>query len=216
VSESATQQFTATVTGSTNTSVAWSVGGTAGGNSTVGTISTAGLYTAPGAIPSTNPVTVTATSQADTTKSGSSSVTITVPVPPITKHSVVVNANAETTGVNIAVPAITPTLQFIAVGIGTTAGSTGVEVKQGSPVTLFLAGNGFVQGTSYQFSGNSNDIVITQTPVFTQTRPPVIPAVKLSISVSANAALGPRNIIVTNTTGEMTVFVGGLQVNPGP
>jgi hypothetical protein len=40
-------------------------------------ISAAGLYTAPSAVPATNPVTVTATSTEDTTKSGSTSVTIT-------------------------------------------------------------------------------------------------------------------------------------------
>jgi predicted GH43/DUF377 family glycosyl hydrolase len=55
------------------------VGGVAGGNSTVGTISAAGLYTAPSSVPVTNPVTITATSTEDTTKSGSAQVTITVP-----------------------------------------------------------------------------------------------------------------------------------------
>lgn len=48
----ATQQFLAAVTGSTVTndaSVTWSVDGVVGGNSTVGTISTAGIYTAPAA-----------------------------------------------------------------------------------------------------------------------------------------------------------------------
>jgi hypothetical protein len=43
----ATQQFTATVTGTGITTVTWSVDGIVGGNSTVGTISGAGLYTAP-------------------------------------------------------------------------------------------------------------------------------------------------------------------------
>ena len=41
--------------------VAWSVSGVSGGNSTVGTISAGGLYTAPAALPTNNPVTVTAT-----------------------------------------------------------------------------------------------------------------------------------------------------------
>src|SRR5205814_678306 len=57
VAATATQQFTATVTGSTNTSVTWGVNGVTGGNSTVGAISTTGLYTAPAAPP--NPATVT-------------------------------------------------------------------------------------------------------------------------------------------------------------
>ncbi|MBI1749141.1 MAG: DUF4091 domain-containing protein [Acidobacteria bacterium] len=75
-----TQQFTATVTGSANTSVAWDVNGVAGGNATVGTISAAGLYTAPAAVPSPATVTVRATSAADNTKSATSSVTIAAPV----------------------------------------------------------------------------------------------------------------------------------------
>jgi hypothetical protein len=45
-----TQQFTATIQGISNTSVTWSVDGIAGGNSSVGTVSTGGLYTAPDAI----------------------------------------------------------------------------------------------------------------------------------------------------------------------
>ncbi len=215
-----TQQFTATVTGSTNTTVSWSVGGVSGGNSTVGTITAAGLYTAPSAIPVANPVTVSATSQADTTKSATATVTITVPPPPISKHPVVVMPNVESTGINIAVPSVTPTLQFIAVGIGTTAGSTGVEVRQGTTsAILFLVGNGFVEGTSYQFSGNPNDITVTQPSGtdFTQTADKTpIPAVKVRISVSSTAAQGPRNILVTNSAGELAVFVGGLLITPGP
>jgi hypothetical protein len=74
-----TAQCAATVTGTGSyaTTVTWSVGGVLGGNSTLGMISAAGLYTAPSAVPATNPVTVTATSTEDTTKSGSASVTIT-------------------------------------------------------------------------------------------------------------------------------------------
>src|SRR6266478_1446648 len=74
-----TQQFTATVTGTTNMAVNWQVNGVAGGNATVGTITTGGLYTAPSTVPNPATVTVTAVSQADTTKSGPASVTIQAP-----------------------------------------------------------------------------------------------------------------------------------------
>jgi hypothetical protein len=43
------QQFTASIDGEVSSDVAWSVGGVAGGNSTVGTISSSGLYTPPSA-----------------------------------------------------------------------------------------------------------------------------------------------------------------------
>ncbi len=70
----ATQQFTATVSGTANTSVAWTVNGIAGGNSTIGTVSAAGLYTAPQNLPTPASVTLTATSQADNTKSANATV----------------------------------------------------------------------------------------------------------------------------------------------
>ena len=72
-----TEQFTATVTGATNTSVSWTVNGVAGGNSSAGTITTTGLYTAPSTVPSTANVQISAVSQADSSKSAAASVTIT-------------------------------------------------------------------------------------------------------------------------------------------
>jgi hypothetical protein len=79
IETAAKQQFKATVTGSTDTAVKWTVNKIAGGNKTVGTISTAGLYTAPSAPPSPATVTVTATSEANTAKFASSTVTISKP-----------------------------------------------------------------------------------------------------------------------------------------
>lgn len=70
-------QFTATVTGSSNTGVNWSVNGVAGGSSTVGTISSTGLYQAPASVPNPATVVVTATSQADSTQSASTTVALT-------------------------------------------------------------------------------------------------------------------------------------------
>jgi hypothetical protein len=70
----ATQQFSATVLNTTNTAVTWSVDGFISGNTTVGTITTAGLYTAPSTNGTHN---VVATSVADTTKSDTAVVTIT-------------------------------------------------------------------------------------------------------------------------------------------
>jgi len=48
---SATLQYSATVTGLATTTVTWEINGIVGGNSTLGTISTSGLYTAPSKIP---------------------------------------------------------------------------------------------------------------------------------------------------------------------
>jgi hypothetical protein len=97
-----TQQFTATVTGTTNKAVIWSAGGVTGGNSTVGTISAAGLYTAPDAVPASASVTVTATSQADPSRSGSATVTVTIPTVTLLSISPIV-AMQGTAGVSLEV-----------------------------------------------------------------------------------------------------------------
>ncbi len=72
-----THQFTATVTNATNTAVTWSVNNLPGGNATLGTISTSGLYKAPNLAPLPLTVTVRAVSKADSGKSASAAVTIT-------------------------------------------------------------------------------------------------------------------------------------------
>ena len=64
------QTFIATVTGTSNTAVTWSVTGS-------GSITSAGVYTAPSTVPTPSQVTVKATSQADSTKSGTAMVTVT-------------------------------------------------------------------------------------------------------------------------------------------
>jgi hypothetical protein len=304
VTTSGTQQFTATVAGTSNTAVTWSVNGVAGGDSTFGTVSTNGLYAAPCFVPSPNPVRVTATSKADASASGSATVTITTPpgvvvcispaaallpgggtqqftanvavtwsvngvpngnasvgtidssgfytAPSIlsrpqanSPQPVTVTATQTTPNINIgpavlALPhpnpvtitatsqadtsksgsahaTITP-LSFVAAGIGTSAGGTGVTVSRASAATLFLVGNGFVPGTSYAITGPSpNDITVIQ-PIaanFCQTTDtPPIPCARVSITVLPTAALGPRNIVVTNPAGELAVFPGGLLITP--
>jgi hypothetical protein len=83
--------LTAQVNGTSTTVVNWNVNGIAGGNAALGRICVAGSnpcqavtnntsvqvdFLAPGAIPSPNPVTVTATSAADTAKSASAQITV--------------------------------------------------------------------------------------------------------------------------------------------
>src|SRR5207244_4019719 len=66
-----TQQFTATVTNATNTAVTWSLS-----PASAGTISAAGVYTAPASIASQQTVTITATSQADPNKTATATITL--------------------------------------------------------------------------------------------------------------------------------------------
>ena len=65
-----TQQLAASVSGTNNTAVTWSL------SPSMGSISSGGVYTAPGSVSSQQSVTVTATSQADSSKSASAKITV--------------------------------------------------------------------------------------------------------------------------------------------
>jgi len=74
-----TETLAATLGNTTNTAVTWQVDGVTGGNATVGTISAAGVYTAPASVPSPATVTITAVAQADGASSASATLTIAAP-----------------------------------------------------------------------------------------------------------------------------------------
>ncbi len=80
-----TVQYSAKVTGLSNTAVTWSVVGVKGGNSTYGTISTGGLYKAPAKIPA-NGITITALAS-DNKTSATVYVAVEPPGPSITAVS---------------------------------------------------------------------------------------------------------------------------------
>jgi hypothetical protein len=73
-----TQQFTAAINSVGSSAVEWLVNGVAGGNATVGTISSSGVYTAPGAVPN-SAITVTAVDASDSLASANAAVTIITP-----------------------------------------------------------------------------------------------------------------------------------------
>lgn len=75
-----TQQFSASVQGrgSYDPSVTWFVNDVQGGNSALGTITSAGLYTAPASIPSPATVTLKAASKQDPTRSATAIATVTL------------------------------------------------------------------------------------------------------------------------------------------
>jgi len=76
LSQGQTRQFTATVSGSTTQTVTWSL------SPAVGTISAAGLYTAPASVSAQTVVTVKAVAAADTSVSATATVTLTPPATP--------------------------------------------------------------------------------------------------------------------------------------
>jgi hypothetical protein len=91
------QQFAATVANSSNQSVTWSTTG--------GTISTAGLFTAP-AVTADQTVTVKASSVADTSKSGSATVTVRAPLAALSVNPTNLTFTGQQGGANPAANAL--------------------------------------------------------------------------------------------------------------
>lgn len=225
-----TLPLTVAVTGTGNTAVAWTVSAAhtdavANGNFTLGFIpgnSPSTLYYAPEEIPAgNNPVTITATSKADPSKSAS--ITVTVISDPQPNVISVTGNQTEVTGVDLNLSSSTPTLGLADVGLCSgalcSAGVASVTVPKGTTVTVWLLGQGLTSrngtalatGLSISVSqGSTPDVkvfgVIAQPPFEGLTN------IKFQVQVSAEAARGPRNLIVTNGDGDLQAFVGALLI----
>ena len=143
-------QFTATTNEPDGALVRWSVNGVAGGNSTAGTITPAGLYTAPAVQPSPNPVTVAATSIRDPAVKASALVSIASSVPQVGSLSPTVvgvgTANVILTveGSNFAPSSVVqwdgsdrPTIFISATRLFTSIPAEDTSVVRTVPVTVF-------------------------------------------------------------------------------
>ena len=82
-----TQQFSASVTGLSSSTVNWSINVVSGGNDTLGKIDATGNYTAPASVPSPNTITVQASSAANSSVQGTSTVTLQSPIPVVSSVS---------------------------------------------------------------------------------------------------------------------------------
>ena len=174
-----TQQFTATVIGPTDTDVTWSASG--------GSVSSTGLYTAPGTAGS---YTVTATSILDSTKSSSATVTVTTTPPPIG------------ISINPTLASITAggTQQFTATVTGTTntavtwSASGGTISNTGLYTAPSSAGIYSVTATSVADSSKSASAAVTVSAG--------APAIAVSVSPSSPS-------IQSGTTQQFTATVTG-------
>jgi beta-lactamase superfamily II metal-dependent hydrolase len=186
VNSGATYQFTAAVTGSTDTSVTWSATG--------GTVSGSGLYTAPAAA---GTYSVTATSVADPSKSASSTVTVAAaPVVSvsITPASASMNTNA--------------TYQFTASVTGSTNTSvtwsaTGGTVDAAGLYTApAIAGTYSVTATSVADPSKSASSTVT-----------VVAAPSDFTEIEANNTRATANIVGANVTTITGYFPGTSDVD---
>src|SRR5881398_1767971 len=190
VATGGTQQFTATVNTS-NTAVTWQVNGVTGGNATVGTISSSGLYTAPGVVPNPATVTVTAVSQADATKSAAAQVTITA-----------------TTTVSVT---ISPTSATVAAG-GTQQFSAVVQNTSNTAVTWQVNG---VTGGNATVGAISSSGLYTAPGVVPNPATVTVTAVSQADATKSAAAqvtiTATTTVSVTISPTSATVAAGGTQ-----
>jgi len=127
-SNNTSRTFTSTVTGGLDASLAWSVDDIAGGNSTVGTITSGGVYSAGSAL---GTHTVKATSVADSTKSATATVTV-VAAPVVT--SFVASTASPLHGATVTV---TPTYAFGTAQVGTSgSGSSDLSASPTSGAAI--------------------------------------------------------------------------------
>lgn len=163
-----TQQFTATVTNTSNTAVNWSVAGSGCSGAACGSISTNGLYTAPATPPSPATVTVTATSAADSTKSAKASVqivNIAVAVAPKT-------ATVALTGTQQFVASATPsgapqTFNWSVSCTGSPCGTVDQNGLYTAPASLPTPASVTVTATSTISSAATNQATVTLVSSFT-------------------------------------------------
>ena len=195
------QQFTATVTGTANTAVTWSVSGTGCNGAACGTITSAGLYTAPGTIPSPATVTVKATSQADNTKSALATVTIVAPVAVSvspTSASVVTRAKQQFT------PTVTGTantaVNWSLSGAGCSGVACGTITSTGlytAPPTVPSPATVTVKVTSQADTTKSANATVT-----------VVAPIVVSVSpTSANVVTGAQQQFTATVTGTANTAV---------
>jgi hypothetical protein len=141
-------QMTAQTTGLNDSTVTWRVGGIVGGNSTLGTITTAGVYTAPTTVPGQMP-SITATSTMDPSTTALTYVTVLKAGPTITA----VTPNPIPSG----------TVTITVTGTGNPAFVTGSRIYVGG-VQLSTIGTPTatsITGSVYQGNATSTTVCVT-------------------------------------------------------
>jgi hypothetical protein len=192
------QQFTATVTGNTNTAVTWST--------TAGSVTQAGLFTAGPAGVST----VKATSVADSTKSASASVTVAAPASGFTagdRVKTLQTANVRSTAPVSGLGTLLGTVPKGSLGtVGTaaqvpnTGGWIWVQVKFD-----VCAGAALIAANCTGYVGSDNLVLVT--PV-----PPPTPTLTLTCTPTANTitCIGKTTNVPAGSPYTVNATVGGL------
>jgi len=183
-------QYTATVTGSTNTAVTWAIKG-ASASENYGTISASGLYTPPATVPVHTGISIVATSVSDTTKSASTNVTIQQPTPAITGAELTPSAKGYLVDV---------------LGSGFVPSSSAVPGPYGVPTTYISAGHlQFTLASSTALGSTVPLTVINPAPGRTQSA-----TYNMVVSTAVSITLtGPAQALI-GTPAQYTATVSGV------
>jgi alpha-tubulin suppressor-like RCC1 family protein len=180
-------QFTATVTGTSNTAVTWTAPSYGGG-----TISSTGLYTAPAA---SGTYTVVATSAADT--SVSQSTTVTVTSGPVVSVSI---------SPSVATVPAGGTQQFTATVVGTSNTNVNWSVEEGT------AGGGVSSSGLYTAPGTAGTYHVVATSQADATKSAVATVTVAAASVPwANVSPGAANSAGVKTDGSLYTWGDNTQ-----
>jgi uncharacterized protein (DUF1800 family) len=204
-----TLQFSAKVTGAMDQTVAWSVNGVAGGNTTVGKISTSGLYTAPAALPSPNTITVEAMSSSDKTLSGTKSITLENPVPtvtavspaavPVGNFTITITGKSFVSGAKVVFNGQALTTKFVSSTQLTATGTTTASQNGMSfQLTVENPDPGAITSASMMVKVGSSGIIVHINPINAQARPgqtvqftaQVVGTTNQSVTWTVNGAAG--------------------------
>ena len=167
------RQFSATVTGSTNTAVTWSL------SSPIGSISASGLYTAPATITTAQSVSVRATSVADTTKSSTGVVSLTPPVAVTVSPATVSLGGGQQRQFSATVTGSTNTA--VTWSLSSPVGSISASGLYTAPATITTAQNVSVRATSVADTTKSSTGVVSLTAMV----PVVVTVSPASVSLGA-------------------------------
>jgi hypothetical protein len=212
----ASQQFTQTVSGSSNQAVTWEVNGTAGGNGASGTISNGGLYSAPDTLPDTNSITITAVSAADSSATGTSNVSLWNPTPVLTSinpttlptgsFTLTTSGSSFVSGAQVFFGSaglsttVNSATQLTATGTASTSGTFGVYVSNPDPGSSTSGSVNVQVGSGGGTAGTCSGISLGQEGALNGFLP--FPSNNAWNTNIANASLDPNSSALIN-------FIGG-------
>ena len=196
-----TTQFTAMVANGCTSGVTWSIDPTTG----AGTISAAGLYTAPAAVSAQQNVTITATSQSDGSKVGTATVTLLPPIAPV------------------APPAFNPPAGTYTAAQTVTISSTtaGASIRYTTDGTQPTSAVGTLYTAPIAVSANTTlNAIAYKTGMADSTAAPATYIISLPVVSAVSPTSGTQGQSVPNVaiTGVFTHFTAGSLVtfgNPG-